>query len=340
MIKIGVIGYGYWGPNLVRNFYSAPGGTVSMVSDLRPKRCDLVRKHYPGITVTTDPGEVLSSPDVDAVVIATPVATHFDLAMRALRNGKHVLVEKPMTHSAETARQLLEEAEKRNLTLMVDHTFIYTGGVRRMKEAIDSGALGELYYYDSARVNLGLFQPDVDVVWDLAVHDLSILDYIIDQKPVGVSATGLANLPGHPVNTAYISLFFSGNFMAHVNVNWLSPIKLRQIMVGGSKKMMLFNELSPDEKLRLYDKGIDFPDEETAHTMMSLNYRTGDMVAPRIDQIEALSLESAHFVDCVATGRRPETDGRMGLRIVRILEAAGLSLKNRGAHTPLNLDGI
>ena len=338
MLRIGVIGFGYWGPNMVRNFCSAAQGTVTMVSDLRQKRLDLVRKQYPRVAVTTDAAEVISSPDVDAVVIATPVATHFDLAMRALQAGKHVLVEKPMTHSAETAERLLEEAEKRGLTLMVDHTFIYTGGVRRMKEAIDSGSLGELYYYDSTRVNLGLFQPDVDVLWDLAVHDLSILDYIIQAKPQGVSATGLAHLPGHPVNTAYITLFFGGNFMAHVNVNWLSPIKLRQILVGGSRQMMLFNELSPDEKLRIYDKGIDVTDQETAYKLMSLNYRMGDMVAPRIDRTEALQREAAHFLDCVIDGRRPETDGRMGLRIVKILEAAGTSLNNRGTFVPLNLE--
>lgn len=338
MLGIGVIGYGYWGPNLVRNFHAAEHSAVVMVSDLREKRRDLARKSYPAVRVVERAEEILRSPNVDAVAIATPVATHFDLALEALRAGKHVFLEKPMTDSAEKADRLIAEAEQRGLTLMVDHTFIYTGGVRRMKEAIDSGSLGDLYYYDSTRVNLGLFQPDVDVLWDLAVHDLSILDYIIPHRPVGISATGLGHLPGHPVNTAYITLFFADNFLAHVNVNWLSPIKLRQILVGGSRQMMLYNELSSDEKLRIYDKGIDVADQETAYKLMSLSYRMGDMVAPRIDRTEALSREAAHFVDCVRSGERPETDGHMGARIVRILEGAGKSLNKRGQYVPLELD--
>ena len=298
MLNIGVIGYGYWGPNLVRNFHGADGACVSMVADSRPARRELALKNLPSAIVVEDAIELINSPDVDAVAIATPVASHFELSMAALKVGKHVFVEKPMTASTVEANELIAEAEARGLTLMVDHTFIYTGAVRKLKELVDSGELGELYYYDSARINLGLFQHDVNVLWDLAVHDLSILDYLIDKKPIAVSCTGMAHVPGQPENIAYMSLFFEDNLIAHINVNWLAPLKLRRTLLGGSKKMLLFNDLEPSEKIRIYDKGVDIvAGDDSAYDIMSLNYRSGDMLAPKINNTEALSIEADHFVD-------------------------------------------
>ena len=330
MIGVGVIGYGYWGPNLVRNFSECRGAAVRAVCDREPGRLRQVERRYPGVAVTTSASEMCADPSVDAVVIATPVEHHFDLAMQALRAGKHVLVEKPMASSSEQAARLIDEAATRKLVLMVDHTFVYTGAVRKMRELTQAGELGEIYYYDSVRINLGLFQHDVNVVWDLAVHDLSIMDYVLDQRPVAVSATGLSHVAGRPQNIAYLTMFFETNMIAHVHVNWLSPVKVRRTLLGGSRRMVMFDDLEASEKLKVYDRGISLnPGQENKYQML-VGYRTGDMWAPQVAVTEALSVEASHFVECVTGGVTPTTDGQAGLRVVRLLEAASESMAGQG----------
>jgi predicted dehydrogenase len=330
MIRVGVIGYGYWGPNLVRNFMEARDSTVAAVCDLRPERLAQVRHRYPSLKTVTNCDEIFSDAAIDAVVIATPVTSHFDLAMAAIKAGKHVLVEKPLASSSELGQRLIDEAEKHNLILMVDHTFVYTGAVRKIRELIASNALGEIYYYDAVRVNLGLFQHDVNVIWDLAIHDLSIMDYVLPSRAVAVSATGISNIPGQPENVAYITLFFSSPQIAHVHVNWLTPVKVRHTLIGGSEKMILYDDLEPSEKVKIYDKGVKVSQSSEAVYEMLVSYRSGDMWAPRLETTEALQTEVLHFIDCIENNKQPETDGRAGLRLVRIVEAAELSLKGRG----------
>jgi predicted dehydrogenase len=331
VITLGVIGYGYWGPNLVRNFSEVPGGRVGFVTDMRSTRLALATARYPAIKVSTDYRDLIKDPAVDAVAIATPVTSHFDLAMEALRAGKHVLVEKPMTSTSEQSLTLIEEAEKRRLVLMVDHTFVYTSAVMKMRELTESGDLGEIYYYDSVRINLGLFQHDVNVLWDLAVHDLAIMDYVLSQVPVAVSATGLAHVPGQPENIAYMTMFFAGRLIAHVHVNWLAPVKVRRTVLGGSRRMILFDDLETSEKIKVYDRGISVnPSQENVYQML-IGYRTGDMWSPQVGVTEALHTEARHFIDCVEHGKTPTTDGQAGLRVVRLLEAATISLSRQGA---------
>lgn len=330
MIGIGVIGYGYWGPNLVRNFSEVSGSKVVAVSDLRSERLALAKSRYPMIKTTTNHNELIADPAIDAVVIATPVSTHFDLAMQALDMGKHILLEKPMTATAEQGARLIEKARKTNRVLLVDHTFVYTGAVRKIREVIQNGELGEIYYYDSTRVNLGLFQHDVSVIWDLAVHDLSILDYVLRTHPVAVSATGINHVSNAPENVAYMTLFFNSSLIAHINVNWLSPVKLRLTMIAGSKKMIVFDDLQPSEKIKVYDTGITVNKQPDNIYDILIGYRTGDMWAPRFDTTEALRAEALHFLDCIEKGREPDTNGEMGLRVVRILEAATKSIREKG----------
>ena len=329
MIRIGVIGYGYWGPNLVRNFAETPGASVAAVADLNQKQLDLVQCRYPTVKTATDFRELLHDPTIDAVAIATPVGTHYELGMAALRAGKHLWLEKPMTETAEQARRLVDEAERRQLVLIADHTFVYTGAVRKMKELIEAGELGRVYYYDSIRVNLGLFQRDVNVVSDLAVHDFSILDYLLGEHPVAVSANGTNHFPGAPENLAYVTLFYDSGTIAHANVSWLAPVKVRQIHVGGSKKMITYNDLEPSEKVKVYDKGVSFTDDPAQIQEMRVGYRTGDMWAPKLDGTEALRVESEHFVDCIVHGKVPLTDGRLGLRVVEVIEATQASLRRK-----------
>jgi predicted dehydrogenase len=330
VIGIGVIGYGYWGPNLVRNFAECRGASVRTVCDRLPERLQQVERRYPGVKVTTNPADVVADPSVDAVVIATPVKYHFELAQLALRAGKHVLVEKPMASSSDEAARLIDEAAARRLVLMVDHTFVYTGAVRKMRELTQAGELGEIYYYDSVRINLGLFQHDVNVLWDLAVHDLSIMDFVLSQRPVAVSATGLAHVAGKPHNIAYMSMFFDGNLIAHVHANWLSPVKVRRTLLGGSRRMVVFDDLEASEKIKVYDRGISLnPSPESVYQML-VGYRTGDMWAPQLAVAEALAVEAAHFVDCIANASTPATDGEAGLRVVRLLEAASESMSRQG----------
>ena len=340
MVRIGVVGYGYWGPNLVRNFAETPGCRVVAVSDLRQQRLDLVSTRYPGIRAMTDAVELVESSDVDAVVISTPVGTHFDLALRALRADKHVLVEKPITANSEQALRLIEEADRRGLLLMVDHTFVYTGAVRKIREIVASGDLGSVYYYDSVRVNLGLFQQDVDVIWDLAVHDLSIMNYVLQATPVAVSATGMNHVPGGPENIAYITLFFDDTLIAHVNVNWLSPVKIRRTLLGGSRKMIVYDDNEPSEKVKVYDKGIEVNGGADSIYQFLVGYRTGDMWAPKLDVAEALRTEAAHFTRCIEHSESPITSGKNGLEVVRILEAATQSMKDRGRPVELSASQV
>ena len=335
MISVGVIGYGYWGPNLVRNFHESGVSQVTMVSDRDASRLKLVATRYPAVGITPDHSELIQSPDVDAVAIATPVRTHFELAMAALRAGKHVFVEKPLTETADQARQLIEESRRRGLVLMVDHTFIYTGAVRKLKALVESGELGDIYYYDSVRVNLGLFQPDVSVIWDLAVHDLAIMNFVFADQPLAVSATGIEHVPGKPANVAYLTMYFDSPMIAHVNVNWLAPVKLRRILVGGDRKMAVYDDLEPSEKIKIYDKGIELTSRDSIYETL-IGYRTGDMYAPKLEGTEALLREVRHFVDCVQDGSQPESDGEAGLYVVRILEAATRSMSERGAPVELN----
>ena len=330
MIRVGVIGYGYWGPNLVRNFMLAPGSAVTRVCDLREERLKPLHKVYPGLKTCNRAHELINDPEIDAVVIATPVSSHFELALAALQAGKHVLVEKPIASTSDQARTLVDEAAARKLVLLVDHTFVYTDAVRKIREMIASGQLGQIYYYDAVRVNLGLFQHDVNVIWDLAIHDLSIMDYVLPEKPVAVSATGISHVPGQPENVAYITLFFASSQIAHVHVNWLTPVKVRHTLIGGSEKMILYDDLEPSDKLKIYDKGIRVtPGPEDVYRML-VSYRLGDMWAPRLDNKEALQTEALHFVDCIENGRTPETDGVAGLRMVNMIEAAETSLRDRG----------
>ena len=331
MISIGIIGYGYWGPNLVRNFAETPEAVIGGVADLDSAKLDIVARRFPGVKVTTDCTELLRDPSIDAIAIATPVHTHYELALAALRAGKHVWVEKPMTEHSHQARQLIEEAERRGLVLLVDHTFVYTGAVRKMAELIHAGELGKLYYYDSIRVNLGLFQRDVSVISDLAVHDFSILDFLVREQPSAVSASGTNHFPGTPENLAYVTLFYDSGFIAHANVSWLAPVKVRQVLVGGSKKMITYDDLEPSEKIKIYDKGISLTDDPQKIQEMRVGYRTGDMWAPKLGVAEALGVESAHFVDCIVNKKVPQTDGQLGLRVVELIEAACRSMRCKGA---------
>lgn len=330
MINIGIIGYGYWGPNLVRNFAEVQGARVAAVADLSQKALETVQRRFPAVKTTTRFQDLLEDPAIDAVAIATPVSTHFELGMAALKAGKHLWLEKPMTETAEQARKLIEEAERRQLVLFVDHTFIYTGAVRKMAEIIKAGDLGKVLYYDSTRVNLGLFQRDVNVISDLAVHDFSILDHLLGEHPVAVSASGTNHFPGTPENLAYVTLFYESGSIAHTNVSWLAPVKVRRILIGGSKKMITYDDLEPSEKVKVYDKGVSFTDDPKQIYEMRVGYRTGDMWAPRLDASEALKIGGTHFVDCIEHRKTPETDGHLGLRVVELIEAATKSMQGRG----------
>jgi predicted dehydrogenase len=339
-INIGVIGYGYWGPNLVRNFMETPGVRVKTVSDFKLELLAKAQTRYPTIKITTDCEDIFTDPEITAIAIATPVSTHFDLALAALKAGKHVFVEKPMTVNTEQALRLIDEAERRNLVLMVDHTFVYTGAVRKMHEMVATKQLGDIYYYDSVRVNLGLFQHDVNVLWDLAVHDLSIMNYVLQTQPYAVSATGISHVPGEPENLAYLTLFFQNNLIAHINVNWLAPVKVRRTLIGGSQKMVVFDDLEPSEKLKVYDKGITLNGNPNTNAekvyQMLIGYRTGDMWSPKLEMTEALRTEILHFIDCIEQNKRPITDGYAGLQVVKILEAATLSMKKQGQLVELD----
>ena len=327
-LKIGVIGYGYWGPNVVRNFYNVPDATIVSVADVSQKSLDRVRAVYPSMELTTNANDILTNPGIDAVAIVTPISHHHALAKKALENGKHVFVEKPFTASVAEAEELIELAERKNLKIMVDHTFLFTGAVRKIRELIENGTLGKLYYYDSTRVNLGIFQHDSNVVWDLAPHDLSIIDYLIPDAPTAVVATGEKHVNGEE-DMAFITMYFPGKVIAHLNVNWLSPVKVRTTLIGGEKRMLMWNDLEADEKIRVYDKGIERSGGNAPYDVRVI-YRTGDLWVPRVEQVEALALETRYFVECIFKNETPFNDGVSGLRVVEMIEAINQSMSQRG----------
>jgi len=329
-IGVGVIGYGYWGPNIVRNFMETPGFTVRGISDLAEGRQALAAARCPSAKVTNDYKALINDPSIDAIVVATPVNSHFQLASEALNAGKHVLVEKPMTASVEESQRLVDLAAKMKKTLMVDHTFVYTGAVRKMKQMIADGLLGDLYYYDSVRVNLGLFQHDVNVIWDLAPHDASIVEYLVNEAPTAVSALAVSHVPGQPENIGYITMMFKSSLVVHLHVNWLAPVKLRQTLIGGSKKMIVYDDMETSEKVKVYDRGVDIEQSTDRIHQMRIGYRSGDMYAPKIELSEALKVEALHFHECLDKGKKPITDGEAGLRVVQVLEAASKSIKANG----------
>jgi len=333
VIKFGVVGYGYWGPNVVRNLDQFDGSEVLAVCDKSPAARKRIHKSYPHIGVVSETADLLSSTEIDAVAIVTPVWTHYELTKAALENGKHVFVEKPFTSDSAQAEELIELAERKNLKIMVDHTFLFTGAVKKIGQLLEEGTLGNIYYYDSMRVNLGLFQHDVNVIWDLAPHDLSIIDHLIKETPEAVSATGQTHLNGHE-DVAFITVYFPNKIIAHINVNWLSPVKVRTTLIGCEKKMLVWNDLEADEKIKVYDKGVHVSSREGLYNLL-VNYRSGDMWSPQVEQIEALKQELAYFVDCIAKDQTPFNDGAAGLRVVKLLEAANQSVKQRGAFVRL-----
>ena len=328
-MNFGVIGYGYWGPNVVRNLATMEGSRVVTIAEISPAARTRALKAYPGIGVTSDAMDVIKASDIDAVAVITPVWTHYELAKAALMNGKHVFVEKPFTSNTAQGEELVNLAQQKNLRIMVDHTFLFTGAVKKIKQLVDEEALGKLYYYDSTRVNLGLFQHDINVLWDLAPHDLSIMDYLITAKPEAVVATGQSHLSGYE-DVVYTTVYFPEKVIAHINVNWLSPVKVRTTLIGGEKRMLVWNDLEADEKLRVYDKGVQITNNEGVYDLL-VHYRSGDMWAPHLDQVEALRQELAYFVECITSGQDAFNDGAAGLRVVRMLEAASESLSKRGA---------
>ena len=326
MLKIGVIGFGYWGPNIVRNFNAVQGAKVCAICDMDSKARRSAKQQYPGVEVVADSDKILSSTNIDVVAVTTPVFAHFELTKEALKNGKHVFVEKPFTSTADQGKELIELAQKKRLQIMVDHTFLFTGAVRKIKEIIDDDILGQLYYYDSIRVNLGLFQHDVNVIWDLAPHDLSIMDYLIKSQPLAQSATGFDHLNRGLENTAYLTVYFD-TMIAHFTLNWLSPVKIRQTLIGGQKKMLAWDDLQSDEKVKIYDRGIDVKSKDEVRKLL-VDYRSGDMWSPRIDHTEALRIVVEYFLNCINADEVPVNDGRAGLRIIKLLEATDKSLKS------------
>ena len=330
-----VVGCGYWGPNLIRNFTACPASKVVMVCDQDPGRQERIAALCPRAKVVQDYARVLANPAVDAVAIATPVGTHAPLADAALRAGKHVLIEKPLATSQKEAEDLVRLADSRGLTLMVDHTFLYSPAVRKIKAIVDAGELGEIYYIDSVRINLGLFQRDVNVLWDLAPHDLSIVDYLLGRLPRSVAATGSCHTGGDQEDVAYLNLDFGGNLLASFHVNWLSPVKIRHLIIGGSKKGLVYNDLNAWEPIKIYDRGITVAEDPESRRGALISYRTGDICSPHVEQAEPLRNVVDHFTDCIRTGKRPLTDGEAGLRVVRILDAAQRSIKAQGGRITL-----
>jgi len=335
-IKVGVIGCGYWGPNLIRNFNENDHTDIRFACDLDPKNFQKIKLRYPSVITTSDYRDLLRDEDLQLIAVATPVHTHYQLGYEILAAGKHLLMEKPLAANAREAEKLVTLAGKKNLMLFIDHTFIYTGAVRKMKDFIVSGALGDMFYFDSVRVNLGLFQSDVNVVWDLAAHDVSIMDYLIAARPISVVAIGASHTDNGIEDIAYVTVQFERGLMAHFHVNWMSPVKIRRIIIGGSKKMIVFDDLDPAEKIKVYDKGVTFAktDKELMYHNI-IQYRIGDMYAPKIDQTEALKVLVDHLVDCITKKKKPITDGESGLRVVRILEAADKSIKKGGVKVRL-----
>ncbi len=330
MPGIGVIGYGYWGPNLARAVVEVDAVALRAIADFSTAALERAGRRHPSARLLTDWRDLVADPAVDAVVIATPVSTHFDIALAALRAGKHVLVEKPMTDSVFKASLLVEEAARRSLVLMVDHTFIYTGAVRAIHDLIEAGRIGDVYYYDSVRVNLGLFQRDVNVIWDLAAHDLAILDFLIKAKPMAVSASAAAFLPNSPENMAHLSVYYDNGALAHLNVNWMAPVKVRQTLIGGSQRMIIYDDMQNSEKVKIYDRGVDLAGGSDSLREKLISYRVGEMSAPAISPKEALITEIEQFLHSIETAERPPSDGESGLRVVELLAVASRSTALRG----------
>lgn len=333
VLRVGVIGYGYWRPNVVRNFHAQEHSSVEMVCDRRSDALAKAARTHPGVETLCDANALIRSPRIDVVAIVTPVWAHFDLAMAALQNGKHVFVEKPFTLTSAQAEALIEVAERKNLRIMVDHTFLFTGAVRKIKQLVDARELGELYYYDTMRVNLGLFQHDVNVIWDLAPHDLAIIDHLFAARPEVVVATGQKHV-NSVEDVAFITIYYPGRLIAHVNVNWLSPVKVRTTLLGGDKKMLIWNDLESDEKIRVYDRGVNLTTREGVYDLL-VSYRSGDMWVPQLEKVEALALEIDQFNHSILENAPLINDGHSGLRVVKILEAANHSLANRGVEVRL-----
>ena len=334
-VRIGVLGYGYWGPNVVRNAGTLGNeAKVTWVCDSSPSRLERARQNVPGARFTDRFDEMLNADDCDAIAIITPVATHHKFALATLNAGKHAFIAKPMTKTVAEARELIAVAKEKKKTLFVDHTFVYHGAVRRAKEIIDRGDLGELWYFDSVRINLGLFQRDVNVLWDLAPHDLAILDYWCGQDAIAVNAVGAAHGGQPHADVAYLAVHYRSSFLAHVHANWLSPTKVRQIILGGEKRMLVYDDMENSEKIKVYDRGIDVEtDEDFYHALVQ--YRMGDMWAPRLELPEAMSVEVRHFVRCCRGEEEPITGGAAGLRVVQVLEAASKSISMGGAPVPI-----
>lgn len=329
-MNIGIIGLGYWGPNLVRNFLGNVEVKKVVACDKSQARLKFIKERFPSVVLEEDYSNLLKS-DVDAIAIATPVDLHYPVAKACLEAGKHIWVEKPFTSKSEQALELISIAEKNNLKIFVDHTFIYTGAVRKMKELIEKDEIGEVLYFDSVRINLGLFQHDVNVIWDLAPHDLSIMNYLMpNNKVVGVTANGIANYYDHE-NVAHLSVYFENNCFAHFHTNWTSPVKIRRMIVGGKKKMLVFDDMENSEKIKVYDAGVQMEGSENIHEAL-VQYRMGDMYSPKVMQTEALSLGVKEFIGAILNNKTPLTSGKDGLEVVKILEAADKSIKNNGQY--------
>jgi predicted dehydrogenase len=335
-IKVGVIGCGYWGPNLIRNFNENDHTDIRYACDIDPKSLQKIKLRYPSVLTTSDCRDLLRDKNLKLIAVATPVHTHYKIGYEVLSAGKHLLIEKPLAAGVRDAEKLVNIARQKNLMVFVDHTFLFTGAVRKIKDLISTGALGDLYYFDSVRVNLGLFQSDVNVVWDLASHDVSIMDYLISAQPKSVIAIGTSHTVSGIEDIAHVTVRFDGGLMAHFHVNWMSPVKIRRIIIGGSKRMIVFDDLDPAEKIKIYDKGILFGKADKKIIYQNIiQYRIGDMYAPKIDQTEALKVLVDHLVDCIRKKKNPVTDGEAGLRVVRILEAADKSIKKGGVKIVL-----
>ena len=334
MVKVGIIGYGYWGPNLVRNFYAADNCVLHSLADLRANRLEAMKKTFPMVRTTTNVDEVIYNNEIDAVVIATPVFTHFLLAKKALEAGKHVLIEKPMTYSRAEAEELINLAEQKGRLLMVDHTYLYTGAVQKIKSVIDSGEIGAIKYFDSTRINLGLFQPDINVLWDLAPHDISVLDHIVNEMPYSVQATGISHTNNGLENIAYLTVNFHSGMIAHFNCSWSSPVKIRSILIGGDKKMILFDDVAPTEKVKIYETGYEMTNDEDKKRIL-IDYRVGDIFVPKVSNNEALAGVAADFVNSIINSTTPVSSAELGLHVVSILEAGQQSIKSRGKEVLL-----
>jgi predicted dehydrogenase len=334
-MNIAIIGFGYWGPNLVRNFNAVADCQVKYVCDFRAERLAAVNKQYPAIITTNDLDVILNDVSIEAVVVATPVFTHFELAKKALLHDKHVLLEKPMTSTSAEARALKELADSKQKLLMVDHTFLYTGAVQKMKQLIDAGSIGKIEYFDSTRINLGLFQPDINVLWDLAPHDISILNYLVNEKPYSVNATGVSHTKNEIENIAYLTINYQSGFIAHFNCSWTSPVKIRTLLIGGDKKMLLFNDLEPTEKIRVYDTGYEHKSDEEKRRIM-VDYRAGDVYLPKVESKEALFGMATDFVNSIKQNKTPVSDFNSGLNVIKILEASQQSIKQKGKEIILD----